>query len=209
MMPTPPTVFLINDDDLFSKSLVELISSVGLKIVRISSGSDYLQDFDHRHPGCVVIDLGKPHLEGMRVIEEFSRIPLRPTVVGLVDLVDVTVVVRAARHGVTVVLQKPHTSSTELLDAIQAAITQDAEQRAIHARGEEIRLRFDSLSVPERQVLELLLHGDELVAIAEKLNVSRRTVENRRTQLMQKLGVNTFTALVALLIEQGHFPNTA
>lgn len=205
-MHTSPTVFVINDNDMFCESLTELIASVGLRTERVASGGEYLQDFDGHRPGCVVIDLAKPHLEGMRVLEELSQMPLRPTVVALVDLVDVAVVVRAARHGVAVVLQMPQTSSTELLDAIQAAIIQDGQQRARHARSEEIRRHFDTLSPPELLVLDLLLQGDELVVIAEKLNVSRRTVENRRAQLMQKLGVTTFTALVALLMEKGDFP---
>lgn len=207
-MPTSPTVFLINDNDVFDESLTTLISSVGLSTVRMTSGGTYLREFDSSRSGCVVVDLGKAHLEGMRVLEELSRIPLRPTVVGLIDTVDVTVVVRAARHGVAAVLQMPHTSSTELLDAIQTAISKDAQQRASHARGEEIRGRFDSLSPREWQVLERLLHGDELADIAKKLNVSRRTVENRRARLMRKLGVTTFTALVALMMEKGHLPGS-
>lgn len=208
-MQMPPTVFLIDDDDTFYQTLVRLVSSVGLRTERQASGKTFLQTFDCNHPGCVLIDLGKPHLEGMHVLESLAPIPLRPPVIGLVDQADVKVVVRAARQGAAALLQPRHTSHTELLEAIQAAVAQDQQQRANFARGEAIRGRFDLLNASEWQVLELLLHGHDLTYIADKLAVSRRTVDNRRLRLMQKLQVTTFAGLVALLIEKGHFPDPA
>ncbi|MDB5340782.1 MAG: histidine kinase [Planctomycetaceae bacterium] len=208
-MQTLPTVVLIHDDDHFCQSTATLVSSVGLRIVRLASGGIYLRDFGAGHSGCVVIDLGKPKLEGMQLLEELFRSPLRSPVIGIVSHVDVSTVIRALRHGVSAVLQIQHASNTELLDAIQAAIAKDARQRASHSRGEEIQSLFDSLSATEWAVLELLMHGDELTVVAEKLEVSRRTVESRRARVMNKLGVKSFTALVALLLEQGHFHDDA
>ena len=205
-MNSSPAVFLISDDSDFSEVLSKLIAAVGLKFSRFASGGEFLTSYDDGCPGCVVVDLGTPHVEGIRLLAELSRRPLRPPVVGLVTQVDVTAVVQAARHGVAAVLQMQHTSSTELLDTIQAAIAQDARQRANLARGEEIRGRFDSLTSGEWLVLERLVQGDELAAIAEHLDVSRRTVENRRARLMNKLQVTTFVGLMRLLIEKGHFP---
>lgn len=208
-MQTPPTVILIHDDDHFCESMATLVSSIGLGIVRLASGGIYLRDFGASHLGCVVVDLGKPNLEGMQLLEELSRSPLRPPVIGLVSQVDVSTVIQALRRGVSGVLQIQHATNTELLDAIQTAIAKDARQRASHSRGEEIQSRFDSLSPNEWAVLELLMHGDELTIIADKLGVSRRTVENRRARVMNKLGVKSFAALVALLMEQGHFHDEA
>ena len=206
-MQSPPTVYLINDNEAFNVSLVSLISSIGLETAIIASGGEFLQNLDSRRSGCVVIDLCKPHLDGMRVLDELERRLLPPPVIVLTEQADVRSVVRAAHHGVIAFLLKQHASRTEILDAIQTALKHDSQQRSIHARREELRVRFAALTTHERQVLDLLLSGDELLVIAEKLEVSRRTVELRRAQVMKKLKTTTFPALVALVTEFDNIPS--
>jgi len=204
-MQLPSSMYLIHHNDDFCQSFAALASTVGINPVQLPPSGTYLETFEGRRAGCVVIDLAQSKFDGIRVLDELSRIPRRPPVIALVDQVDVNAVVEAARRGVTTVIQKQHVTSNELLDAIQSAIDKDLEQQAKHARGVEIQNRFSSLKPGEWQVLEQLLLGHELTSIAENLQLSRRTIENRRARLFKKLEVSTFTALVALLMEIGHF----
>jgi FixJ family two-component response regulator len=165
------TVHLIDEQDSFSASLIELISSMRLRVITFSSGGDFLKALDADCSGCVIVDLGKPHLDGMRVINELARIPLSPPVIVLTGEADVSTVVLAAHRGVLAYLQKQQTSRTEILEAIQLALS-----------------------------------GREILVIADVLKVSRRTVDSRRTQLMKKLKVKTFTDLVALETEHRNLP---
>ncbi len=162
-MPSLPVVFLIDDHDAFSDSVVQLISSIGLGVERFASGGAFLQRLGDCAPGCVVIDLCKPHLDGMRVLDEIARQPLQLPTIVLTGQADVSLVVRAVHHGVVAFLEKQHASRTEILDAVQTALKLYSQRRAKSLRRQEIRARFAKLADPEQQVLHLLLQGDELV----------------------------------------------
>ena len=105
--------------------------------------------------------------------------------------------------GVEAYLQKHCFSETTLWESIHAAFARDAVQRAAYHRRQELVGRLQELSPRERQVLEMLVQGCDHRRISDDLNVSRRTVENRRARIMQKFGADTFPQLISLSIELG------
>lgn len=200
-MQTRATIFLIGENDSFCHTVVALASQMQLSVVRFPTGPDFLRHYDGSQTGCVIIDFDKPQYEGLHVVDQLMQMTPYPPVIGIVGQVDVSSVVAAARHGVMSFLHVQNASGSEILDVIQAAISQDAQKREEIARRADITKRFATLSPVERQVVELLLRGDELLTIATKLNVSRKTIENRRERVMQKLGVNTLTELISISME--------
>jgi FixJ family two-component response regulator len=124
-------------------------------------------------------------------------------VIVLTGHADAPAVVRVMRFGVVSFLQKHSLSETALLEAIQEALKRDAQQRSARDGRQERERRLNSLSLPEKLVLDLLIAGRGHTNIAETLGVSRRTVENRRAKIMKKLGVSTFAELIRFTVEAG------
>jgi FixJ family two-component response regulator len=205
-MSAEPTVFIVDDDPAFLESLSVLIGSMGLKTKTFASPDEYLQQFDPEAPGCLVLDVRMPKMSGLALQERLAQLPLRPPVIIMTGHAEVPTALRAMRQGAVDFLQKTF-SEDELFEAIQRAITQDVEFRAAHSRRGALDARFSQLSPAEMQVLEQVLMGEANKRIAAKLGISRRTVEDRRARLMQKLGVETLADLVRLAVEAGIHPD--
>lgn len=197
-----PTVFIVDDDSAFLDSLSVLVSSMGLPTRTYGNPNEFLSSFDPTLPGCVILDVRMPTMSGLAVQEKLSQLPLYPSIIIMTGHADVTTALRAMRQGAIEFLQKT-CSETELCEAIQRAIANDAKHRAQHARKTELKALFEQLSNPEMDVLKLVLRGTANKSIATALGVSRRAVEDRRSRMMQKIGVESVPELVRLAIEAG------
>jgi FixJ family two-component response regulator len=205
-MNDEPTVFIVDDDLAFLESLSVLIGSMGLKTRTFSSPDEYLQQFDPTAPGCLVLDVRMPKISGLGLQERLAQLPLRPPIIIMTGHAEVPTALRAMRQGAVDFLQKTF-SEAELYEAIQRALAQDVEFRTAHARRDSLNVRFSQLSAAEMLVLQQVLMGEANKRIAAKLGISRRTVEDRRARLMQKLEVETLADLVRLAVEAGIHPD--
>lgn len=180
-----------------------LIASMGFKARGFSVGEEFLRASDSLDAGCVILDMKLPDLSGLALLEQLSRKPLPPPAIVMSAYAEVAIAVRAMQLGVIAFFQKHALSETALWEAIHFAMARDAENRANHARRELVQGRLAKLSEPERQVLDLLVRGWDHTRIAKALEISRRTVENRRAKLMKKLGAQNFPQLIRLAMEAG------
>jgi len=201
-MSASPTIFIVDDDPDFLESLSALVQSMGLPTKLFPSPDDYLKQFDPDAPGCLILDVRMPHISGLALQEKLASLPLCPPVIIMTGHAEVPTALRAMRQGAVDFLQKTF-SETELYEAIQRALKHDEENRVRYARKQELATKFGQLSPAERQVLDQVLRGEANKRIASSLGVSRRTVEDRRARLMQKLAVETLADLVRLAIEAG------
>lgn len=201
-MSAEPTVFIVDDDAGFSESLSVLIGSMGLKTQVFSSPDDYLKQFDPSVPGCLILDVRMPKVSGLAVQEQLSKLPFCPSIIIMTGHAEVPTALRAMRQGAIDFLQKTF-SEDELYEALQRAIAQDAVNRAVYERRQAVASRFAQLTDAEKEVLDRVLEGDANKTIASNLGISRRTVEDRRARLMQKLQVDSVADLVRLAIEAG------
>jgi FixJ family two-component response regulator len=110
------------------------------------------------------------------------------------------ITVRAVKTGAVTVLEKP-CRDFELFDAIQDALARDADFRKAAACHQEIRRRMDTLSPAEKQVLDYMMEGMANKVIARRLEVSIRTIENRRQRVFEKTGTDSLAELVRLVVE--------
>ncbi len=113
---------------------------------------------------------------------------------------EVATAVRAMRQGAVDYLQKP-IGAADLYEAVERALAEDSNNRRAYDQRESLVARFAQVKTPELQVLELLLQGHANKSIAAALGVSRRTVEDRRAKLMQKLQAETLAELIRVAIE--------
>jgi two-component system, LuxR family, response regulator FixJ len=201
-MSSEPTVFIVDDDGAFRESLSVLILSMGYPSETYASGEAFLAAFDENRPGCIILDVRMPNESGLAVQEKLTKFPLCPPVIILTGHAEVPLALRAMRQGAIEFLQKTFTEG-ELREAIQRAMTLDADNRKAHARKREVAEKLALLARPELDVLELVLAGHPNKNIASILNISQRAVEDRRSRVMKKVEVESLPELVRFAIEAG------
>ncbi len=201
-MSVEPFVFIVDDDAAFAESLSTLITSMGARTKTFTSADAYLEQFDPEVPGCLILDVRMQRTSGLVLQEQLSKLPLSPAVIIMTGHAEVPTALRAMRMGAVDFLQKTFTEA-ELYEAVQRALLQDAENRNEYYHKEAIDRRFAQLTPPERSVLSQVLQGEANKSIAASLGVSRRTVEDRRARIMQKLAVESLADLVRVAMEAG------
>ena len=196
-----PTVFVIDDDAAFRDSVVELVTSVGLRARAFSSALEFLEGFDPAHPGCLVVDVRMAHMSGIALQARLKEMRARIPIVFISGHGDIAMAVSAIKEGAVDFVQKPYREQ-QLLDAINEALRLDAESRLPPQSPDGWQERLAGLTTRERQVMDLALKGHSSKAIAKDLSISHRTVEQHRGRVLEKLGVATMTELLRLTLER-------
>ncbi len=202
-MTPSPIVFVVDDDVGSSRSVETLLESMGVACASFRSVEAFLEAYDPEQAGCLVTDLGILGINGFGVQQRLNELGLRVPVILTTANGDIPVAVRAMAQGAVAVLEKP-CSHAQLGDAISKALALDARRRQGDAARRNLEGRFRDLSLPEREVLTMVLEGIPNKTIARRLDVSVRTVENRRHNIFEKLGVDSIAGLVrAVLLAEG------
>jgi FixJ family two-component response regulator len=196
-----PTVFIVDDDEAYRDSLMELVASVGLPGECFASAQEFLERHDARHPGCLVLDVRMARLSGIALQARLKTAGATIPIVFISGHGDVEMAVKAIKDGAVDFVQKPYREQ-QLLDAINEALRRDAEQRGTAAAAAPAsgmpNARMALLSAREREVLTLALQGLASKQIARRLSLSHRTVEHHRSRLLEKLGVTSMAELMRL-----------
>jgi two-component system, LuxR family, response regulator FixJ len=193
-------VFVVDDDELARNSVCALVHSIGIKSRSFASAEEFLEQYKDGSTGCLVTDLRLRGMSGVDLQEQLSQRRIYLPVIILTAYARTASTVRAIKAGVVTVLDKPY-ADDDLLDAIQAALAKYEAEREKHLYREEIRSRLSQLTPMEQKVLELILLGQTNKAIAQNLDVSLRTVENRRQEICLKMQVNSTAELIRLAVE--------
>ncbi len=203
MIRTSATVYVVDDDVSHLVALSRLLRASGHAVQTFSSSAEFLQNLPAIKSGCVVADVRMPGLSGLDLQATLARTSNPLPVLFLTGHGDIPTSVRAMRQGAEDFLTK-NTPRKELLQAVERALVRDARERAVRARREDVRRRFDALTEREREVLRHVLRGQLNKQIAADLSIHERTVKLHRTALMAKLGVRSVAELTKLWIEAGN-----
>ena len=209
-MPSPlstPTVFLVDDDASFLRSVARLLGASGLLVKPFSSATAFLKQHPPEAAGCVVADLQMPGMNGIELQDALAKSGNPLPIVFLTGQGDISTSVKAMRHGAEDFLTKL-ASKEELLAAVKRALDRDAREREIRIRRRELSARFETLTPREREVLTHVLRGQLNKQIAADLGVDERSVKRHRTSLMAKLQVQSVAQLAQLAAEAG-WPSNA
>jgi FixJ family two-component response regulator len=145
----------------------------------------------------VVLDVRMPQLSGLEVQQQMNRAGSLLPVILMTGHGDIPMAVQAMKDGAFDFLQKPFRDQ-DLIDRINAALKQDAENRAIVERHADLRRRADSLTPREREVMAAVVDGRANKVIAIDLGLSERTVEIHRSNVMEKMGARSVAHLVKM-----------
>jgi RNA polymerase sigma factor (sigma-70 family) len=198
------TVFVVDDDAAVRDSLSWLIKSVGLRVETYGSAQEFLEAYDPKRSGCVVLDVRMPGMSGLELQEKLKVDKVALPVIIITGHGDVPMAVRAVKAGAFDFIEKPFHDQT-LLDRIQQALKREVESRKLEEKRSEVEQRLALLTPREREVLDLVVCGNPNKVIAAQLGISCRTVEIHRGRVMEKMQANSLSDLVRIGLTSGLF----
>ncbi len=196
-MSEKKTVFLVDDEAELRKALNRLLTAEGFVVVEFGSAESFLAESDQLGPGCVLLDIAMPGMDGLeahrQMVERGSTLP----VIFLTAQGGIPESVRAMKAGAVDFLAKP-VKRQDLLRAVDEAFEQ-ARLRAQHdEQRQQILDRLARLTPRERQVFEHVISGRLNKVIADRLGTSEQTIKVHRMRVMEKLEADTLVHLVRL-----------
>jgi FixJ family two-component response regulator len=194
------TDFIVDDDAAVRDSLRLLLRSVGLAAATYDSARTFLNDYDPERSGCLVLDVRMPDMSGLELAEMLREREAVLPIIFITGHGDVPMAVKAMQLGAMNFIQKPFRDQ-ELLDLISAALKQDAANRRVMDKQQQVRRCLATLTPRECQVLDMLLEGQINKVIAAGLGVSQRTVEIHRSRIMEKMQTHALAELVRLVLK--------
>lgn len=193
-------IHVLDGDSVARRATVELIETLGFRVSEHASGAGFLEVVDRESPAVVVLECDLFDHPALEVHQELARIPwIRVLVVGC--RVGVRTAVEHMRLGAIDVLEKP--LGTHDLSQRLPAVVREAER--IHAEGmkwREVDRLVEKLSEEELDVMDLLVRGSPVKAIAHRIDVSERTVERRRSRIFDTLAVHSVIDLARLMTQR-------
>ena len=189
------TVFIVDDDAAVRDSIQELVESLGLRAESHSSGQAFLASYQPQRSGCLVLDVRMAGMSGLVLQEKLNELGARIPVIIITGHGDVPMAVHALKAGAVDFVQKPYRNQL-LLDSINNALTMDAITRRSLDESQNHDQQLATLTKREQEVLDKLLAGSISKQIARELEISTRTVEAHRQNLLRKLGVGSVKELM-------------
>ena len=179
-------IVVIDDDPSVRKALTNLFNSVGLTAHAFASIREFLAWTIPDAPICMVLDVRMPGKNGLEFQQEFSKSHAEIPVVFITAHGDIPMSVRAMKSGAIEFLTKPFRDQ-DLLDAIYAGLEKSRTRRNEMTALTDLRMRYESLSERERQIMEMVVSGQLSKQIAARLRLSEITVKVCRGQIMRKM----------------------
>jgi two-component system, LuxR family, response regulator FixJ len=195
-----PTVYVVDDDRSVRESLSSLIRSAGMQVEVFESPLEFLAQTTFSDFCCAVLDVRMPGLDGLELQERILALGREIPIIFITGHGDVPLAVRAMKAGAIDFLNKPF-DDTDLLKAIAAALSRVSATANERTETANLRLRFDTLTPREKQILVAVAQGKQNKSIAYDLSVTESTVKVHRHNAMTKMNLRS-TAELTLAIER-------
>lgn len=197
-MATEPVVHVIDDDDSAREALAFLIDCAGLQVRAYESAVAFLGSVSSLEQGCIVTDVRMPDMSGVELIERLKALGVKDPVIVITGHADVPMAIQAMKAGVADFLEKPF-SDEAILGAIRSALVHQNERGQADEERDAIRARMATLSQREKEVMDGLVEGQPNKVIAYDLEISPRTVEVYRANVMTKMKAGSLSELVRMV----------
>jgi two-component system response regulator FixJ len=198
-MRSEPVVHVIDDDDAARDALRFLLEAAGLTARVYESAAAFLERLDQIEPGCVITDVRMPEISGIELLQRLKNTAVRLPVIVITGHGDIALAVEAMKLGAIDFFEKPYDDEA-LLAAVRPALSRQEDESKRASLKIEIQTRFAVLTTREAQVLKGLVAGKPNKIIAFDLEISPRTVEIYRANVMTKMKAASLSELVRMAI---------
>jgi FixJ family two-component response regulator len=192
-----PIVFVVDDDAAVRETLASLFRSVGLRVVVLGSAHEFLLSNIPDAASCLVLDIRLPGVSGLDFQEELAKAGIRIPIIFMTGHGDIPMSVKAMKAGALDFLTKPFRDQ-DMLDAVTRAIERDQKRRDDEKTVSELRIRFESLTGRERELLALVAADLMNKQIAAELGVTEITVKVHRSRMMRKMKARSLVQVVRM-----------
>ena len=190
-------VHLVDDDEAIRRSVGFMLKTSGYHVRTYESGVELLKGAPGLEPGCILLDIRMPGMDGLEVQAALRDKGVTLPVIIMTGHGDVSLAVQAMKAGAVDFIEKPFEKAV-LLSAIDHGVERLRKSAADLDRADEAAVRLQALTPREREVLDGLARGMPNKTIAYDLGISPRTVEIHRANVMSKLGVRSLSEALRL-----------
>jgi two-component system response regulator FixJ len=204
-LPTKRLIHVVDDDDDVRDAVALLLEASGYEVLTYPSGVVFLETLGAAVPGCILLDIHMPEMNGLEVQRRLAASGVQWPVIVLTGQSDISLAVQAMQSGAFEFLEKPYPNNA-LLEAVRDAFARleaTSEDRAMTA---DAKVRITRLTDCEIQVMRALLAGLPNKLIAFELDISVRKVEIYRANVMEKLDARSLSTAVRLALAAGVEP---
>jgi len=191
------TVFIVDDDYAIRESLSDLMDSAGVKTQVFASAEEFLDGWDPKMSGCLLLDVRLPGMSGMEMQSALFQSGIAIPIIIMTAHGDMPMVRKAMKAGAVEFLIKPF-NDEELLQAVEQAFELDRAHRRADDQVRSIQDRTETLNERERQVMALVTAGLTNKEVADRLHLSVVTIKLYRGQMMRKMKAETLADLVKM-----------
>ncbi|HTO68047.1 MAG TPA: response regulator FixJ [Bradyrhizobium sp.] len=195
-------VYVIDDDEAMRDSLNFLLDSAGFAVTLFETAQQFLDALPRLAFGCVVSDVRMPGIDGLELLKRLKALRSGFPIVVMTGHGDVPLAVEAMKLGAMDFLEKPF-DDARLIAMIETALRHAEPAAKSDAVAQDIAARIASLSPRERQVMEGLVAGLSNKLIAREYDISPRTIEVYRANVMTKMQANSLSELVRFAMRAG------
>lgn len=195
-------VYIVDDDILIRQAIHAWVAAKGYDPRSFATPLNFLDELDILKPGCALLDVRMPIIDGIQILEQHGSRLQQMKIIMMTGHADVCMAVAAMKLGANDFIEKPFGRST-VIQAIDTAFQSLTVQTDKALRTNLAKSLIGSLTQRESEVLGKLSSGTPNKLIAYELNISVRTAEMHRANIMKKLGVRSQAQLVKLAIEAG------
>jgi RNA polymerase sigma factor (sigma-70 family) len=186
---------VVDDDPSVLRALTRLLSAAGLETRGFPSPAAFLDAHDPATPGCLVLDVALPGLDGLELQQALAGSDCARPIVFITGRGDIPTTVRAMKGGAVDFLTKP-VNDSDLLAAVRNAIEIDRMARQAQVEMDALRQHLASLTPREREVLVHVVAGRLNKQIAADLGTVEKTIKVHRARIMEKMAVRSLADLV-------------
>jgi two-component system response regulator FixJ len=198
-MPNEAMVHVIDDDEAVRDAIAFLLSSAGFAARTYDSAAAFLARSADVEPGCVITDVRMPGMTGLELADRLRALEIDLPVIVITGHGDIPLAVKAMKGGVVDFIEKPF-EDERLLEALKTALASGEDRKTRSGERALVRQRLALLSARERQVLDGVVGGLANKMIARELDISPRTVEVYRANLMTKMQAASLSELVRMTL---------
>jgi FixJ family two-component response regulator len=202
MNKMPPVVHIVDDDASFRLAIARLLQASGCQVALYESAAQLLEKQPSAGPGCILLDIKMPDLDGLQLQDRLGKIGNMLPIVFVTGHGDIPMSVRAIKAGAEEFLCKP-VSKERLLQAIRVALARYEEESTQRGQLGALRACLDDLTRREREVFEFVICGTLNKQIAFELGTSVRTIKAHRHAVMHKLQASSLAELVTVAAKLG------